>query len=280
MGILALFVPIASVFADSTIVINEFSPHPSDKTEWVELANPEGKDISDYWLDDDLNFSEDAGTSDKKQLSSISMTVSGIYTLLMFSSLFNNSGDSVVLFDASGTVIDQYEYTHDPGENRTIGRSPDRTGTFTILSSATQGSANSAAQPTITSTPTPTTKPTTTPKPPTPTRQSKVPTSAAMQDAEEEETETLPDTAEAESLILSKSKSKLTGIPTAILGVASSAAKKKLSPTPKKKNNKGEVKDFRKDTNMFPFAQFAMTAGGVLLLVCAILLYWKKSRKK
>lgn len=127
--------------------INEFFAHPSTgNKEWVEFYNPDKIDLAAYYLDDDLDFANDSGSSGKKSLSAISYSDTA-YQTFDFESFLNNSGDFVVLFDSNGTIIDQYQYADDPGENVSVGRSPDGTGAYNILSSATKGLANSNPQP-------------------------------------------------------------------------------------------------------------------------------------
>lgn len=122
--------------------INEFMAHPSSgNTEWVEFYNPDSLDLTSYFIDDDTSFASDSGSSSKKSLAT---TTTGIYPSIDLSSMLNNSGDFVVLFDSSGNIIDQYQYTSDPGTDTTIGRSPDG-GSWIILSSASKGSANGGA---------------------------------------------------------------------------------------------------------------------------------------
>lgn len=79
------------------------------------------------------------------------------------SSMFNNDGDTVELFAPDGILVDHYTYTKDPGIDTSIGRAPDGTGNFQVLTSVTEGSPNSLSQPT--STPTPRDKPTKESKP-------------------------------------------------------------------------------------------------------------------
>src|SRR5260370_31432913 len=56
----------------SQLRINEFSPHPSSGNhEWVEFYNPDHLDLSNYWIDDDIEFSSDNGSSPKKKLTVI-----------------------------------------------------------------------------------------------------------------------------------------------------------------------------------------------------------------
>lgn len=122
--------------------INEFLAHPgSGSSEWVEFYNPDNLNLSSYWLDDDTSFTSDSGSSSKKSLSSIN---TGIYPYIELSSMLNNSGDYIVLFSSDGTIIDQYQYTIDPGTDIIIGRSPDG-GSFVTLSTASKGSTNGSA---------------------------------------------------------------------------------------------------------------------------------------
>jgi hypothetical protein len=161
------------------VVINEFVPDSS--TEWVEFhnASDSAEYLKSYYLDNDTDFNSDSGSSAKKALTNLNIT-NVQYPYLEFSSFLNNSGDYVVLFDQNGTIIDQYQYTSDPGAELSIGRSPDITGSFTSLSSTTKGLINSGPQPTPTPSPTlspspsPTATPTSTPIPTkTPTSTSK-----------------------------------------------------------------------------------------------------------
>jgi hypothetical protein len=132
-------------------LINEFMAHPgSGSSEWVEVYNPDNLDLSAFWIDDDTSFTSDSGSSSKKSLSSIG---TGIYPYIDLNSMLNNSGDYIVLFSGDGTIIDQYQYTTDPGTDVTIGRSPDG-GSFVTLSTSSKGATNGSA-----STPSPSTSP-------------------------------------------------------------------------------------------------------------------------
>src|SRR3712207_6768876 len=96
----------AKLYAQTAISINEFSPHPgSGGKEWVEFYNNGDVDMTGYWIDDDTNFSDDAGGSTKKSLAGVSEVADSLYVFELSSSMFNNSGDFVVLFDASGTIV-------------------------------------------------------------------------------------------------------------------------------------------------------------------------------
>lgn len=143
-------------------------PNPtSPASEWVEFYNPDNLDISNYWIDDDTSFTDDSGSSTKKSLSSV-VNNNQTYPYIDLSSILNNSGDYVVLFGSDETIIDQHQYTSDPGKDKTIGKSPDG-GSFITLETSTKGSSNgSSAAPTPSPTPTPTPSSTATPTP-TPT---------------------------------------------------------------------------------------------------------------
>ena len=170
---LSLFFLFTSV-ASAQVVINEFSVTPNP--EWVEFynASSSAEFIKNYWLDDDTNFNDDSGTSSKKQLTGLN-TSNSTYPYIEINSFLNNSGDYVVLFDPGGNLINQYQYTSNPGDNVSIGRSPDNSGGFTVLSSATKGSSNSGPQPTPTPSPSPSPSLTPTPTPtPTPSPSPKV----------------------------------------------------------------------------------------------------------
>src|SRR3989344_3172619 len=75
--------------------INEFLAHPSSgNKEWVEFYNPDNIDLSAYYLDDDLDFANDSGSSTKKSLSSIGSSDTA-YQTFDFESFLNNSGDFI-----------------------------------------------------------------------------------------------------------------------------------------------------------------------------------------
>lgn len=134
------------------VIINEFVPNAD--TEWVELFNTSdsAEYLKAYYIDDDTDFINDVG-SHIKQLSDLNIS-SIQYPFYDLKTFLNNDGDSVVLFDPDGNIVDQYTYSGKPGSNVSIGRSPDHTGGFTILSSPTKGNENSAPMTTATSSPT------------------------------------------------------------------------------------------------------------------------------
>ncbi|OGE33506.1 hypothetical protein A3D83_00870 [Candidatus Daviesbacteria bacterium RIFCSPHIGHO2_02_FULL_41_10] len=159
---LFLFFGVTPVFA-SSVFINEFFPHPSSgNKEWVEFYNKDGVDLSSYWIDDDLSFSDDTGSSAKKSLSSINKD-NLLFPYFELSSFLNDPGDYVVLFSNDGNIVDQYQYTSDPGIDKSIGRIPDGDN-WIILSSSSKGSSNGDILP-PSPTPTPTPSPTPSPTP-------------------------------------------------------------------------------------------------------------------
>jgi len=145
------------------VVINEFKVTPNP--EWVEFynASSSAEFLKSYWIDDDLDFNDDAGSSNKKSLSNLNIS-NMAHPYLEFSSFLNNPGDYIVLFDSSGNLIDSYQYTSNPGDGVTFGRSPNGSGSFSILSSATKGSANSDPLPDPSPSPTPEPEPEATPE--------------------------------------------------------------------------------------------------------------------
>lgn len=149
LGTLFKFFFASSVLAQ--VVINEFSVH-SDP-EWVEFYNASDSAdyLLDYYLDDDNSFTDDQGSSKIKQLKDYALLVGNLpFTVVDLidsegkeKTIFNNDGDFVVLFDANGNLVDQYQYNQDPGKDMTMGRSPDRVGEFRLLNTASKGAINS-----------------------------------------------------------------------------------------------------------------------------------------
>lgn len=138
-------------------LINEFVANSS--VEWVEFYNAtdSAEFIKEYYLDDDTDFNSDSGSSAKKSLSSLN-TTNPYFPFFETGSFLNNGGDWVVLFDSQGNIVDSISYSTDFGENVSMGRSPDGTGSFYVLSGTSQGLPN--LLPKATDTPTPSTTPT------------------------------------------------------------------------------------------------------------------------
>lgn len=161
------------------VAINEF--YPIESSDWVELYNDSSESavIRNYLIKDSQDHS--------KSLANIEDIPAYGYRVVSLN-ILNKDQDSVILFDTgSGVSIDSVVYGSGsdlclPVAGQSIGRLPDISGEFVILSNQTPGQANSLATalscPTATATPaptfTPTPKPTSTPKPtltikPTPT---------------------------------------------------------------------------------------------------------------
>jgi hypothetical protein len=286
--VLFLFSPFLNSFqkahADAHITINEILVHPSSgNKEWVELSNPDNIDLANYWIDDDTSFTDDAGGSSKKSLSGLMQGKDATHPYIETSSMFNNSGDYVVLFDESGTIIDQYQYADDPGSDISIGRSPDGSGSFQILASATQGDTNTSPQPTATPTQPPQPTATNTPRPthtPTPTKTptlTKNPTTTTAKSAS-----TVKDSkslAKADSSLEGAEISTIdiSGMPTAVLGSSIAATK---SITPVKRPGKEEILVKGSTTNTNKTTAIIFIAGAVFFLACGILVYWKIKKKQ
>lgn len=167
-----------SAMPASALVINEFVVNGNP--EWIEFYNEQesAEYIKQYYIDDDLLFTESDETgSGKRVLTNLNTNDIHYPFFDLTSAIFNNGGDYVVLFDGSGTIVDQYQYTSDPGLEVSIGRNPDKSGSFGALEASTKGAANPGVMSTATPVPTvePTNEPTPTnepePTPPSPTQE-------------------------------------------------------------------------------------------------------------
>lgn len=275
-----LFLFSSPLHAESSVSINEFLVHPSSgNDEWIELYNPAKKDLSEYWIDDDTNFSGEEQSAKKKKIADLQadgkyIVTSPEYPYLLLSSFLNNSeGETITLFDSNGNKIAEASYTEDPGSDIAIGRVPDGTGSLQKLATATKGSQNSeriyVPTATPTKTPTPTKAPTAT-KVPTPT---KVPTgtkakSSAFDDnSEEAVSSSVTKVSQGESVNVAD----FTGVPTSVLGTSS--AKKK---TASKSAEKSAEQDSEKS---FPYLSLFFFIIGFLFIGCAILVFLKRKKE-
>ena len=152
------------------VKINEFSANSTP--EWVEFHNAsESADyIKAYYLDDDVVFEPAGGEGSPRLLLSELNTDSLTFPFIDLTSFLNNSGDTVALFDAAGTLLDSHAFgAIAAGESH--GRVPDGTGDFMSFAAGT--TTKCATNVTATPTPTPTPTPEPTPEPtPTPTPES------------------------------------------------------------------------------------------------------------
>jgi len=84
------------------IKINEVMPFPSEGEEWVELYNNDNveRDLSNWIIKD--------SSGSTKKLTAIIPTNG--YSVIKFSSIFNNTGDSVFLYDPNSVERDNFTY--------------------------------------------------------------------------------------------------------------------------------------------------------------------------
>lgn len=252
----------------SGLSINEFLAHPSSgNKEWVEFYNPDNVDLSNYYLDDDTDFNSDIGNSDKKNLTGFNNS-NPLYPYFEISSFLNNSGDHIVLYSETGQIIDQYEYTHDPGADLSVGRFPDGNGEFQILSSATKGYSNSSP-------PTPTQAPTATDKP--------GPTALP----EKNTTKTIPTSftkptfvstiSQVEKIASNSKKSVLGSKNEPIIKLSGKEASLTAEPTIKDNKKEKEVKTLGVSQTNLPL--ILIGAGIIFIVFCGILVGLKYRKK-
>lgn len=256
--------------------INEFLAHPSSgNKEWVEFYNPDQLDLSSYFLDDDTGFSSDTGSSSKKSLATVNSD-NPLFPNFEMSSFLNNGGDHVVLFSPEGEIIDQYQYTDDPGVDTSIGRFPDGSGEFNSLTSSTKGFSNSS--PFI---PTSTPIPTNTPVPiktPTSIKTSTIKTTAKAVDATVVKPTSISTNSQIQKTVSNSSKSVLgdKNQPTIRL----SGEKETSSPTSNIKNE-NKIKEAKVlGSNQNNIFKILIGVGGLFIIACAILLFRHFKNKK
>lgn len=141
-----LLLPFAhDVYAAPGVVMNELMVHPESGSDWVELYNngPDA-DLSGWQL-------KDTGSTALKTFSGT--LAANSYLVIEVTNRLNNSGDTLLLVNGAGTTIDSYSYASDPGINKTVGRSPNGTGNFGLLTESSKGAQNGSAQALPTSTP-------------------------------------------------------------------------------------------------------------------------------
>lgn len=265
----------AKTYAAGPVVLNEVLVHPSaGGKEWVEFYVTDASELKSYWIDDDTDFANDIGSAKKSLDSVLQGNTSQHYFIELSASMFNNSGDTIVLFKSDGTVVDQLSYSDGPGYDVTVGRTPDVSGSFHYLSTATRGSPNSSPRPTVTPTPqpteTPTKQPVSTKEPTATTRASN--TSAPTVRATRVPSPTVPKvspTLKAAS-VSAKTKTASNGAyPTAILGINATAEPTRI-PLP-------SIPVKVKSASNTP--AIATLFGAAFIIACAILLIVKKMRK-
>lgn len=249
------------------VVINEFVPNFS--TEWVEFYNSSSSAeyLKSYYIDDDTDFNSDTGSSAKKQLTGL-ITASATFPYFELSSVFNNSGDYVVLFDEGGNLVDKYQYTSDPGNGVSIGRYPDGSGSFYILTSATKGLTNSSPTPTSTPTPTPTPSPANT-------------SEGSIRTPSEESATPTPASTSVESKPTSKQSATRTPFGEPVIGMDESRGEANVLGIRQKmgsSSESGEVKVAGEEVKKFPFLAVGFILLGVSLISASVVKYTNEKK--
>ncbi len=134
------------------VLINEFLSNPigdddalKPNGEWIELYNPTSSPInlSGWYLTDSDSSHILQITNDNTE----NMVIQPNDFIVLYRNgnqkfSLNNHGDTIRLFDSYGKLIDEFSYSYDPGENRSIGRCPDGSDIWEILDHLTPGSSN------------------------------------------------------------------------------------------------------------------------------------------
>jgi len=102
------------------VVINEFMVNPSQGSDWVELYNSNDQPIYlDSWILDDEGTKSDMVVIKEATISAQAFLVFEVGNRL------NKTGDIVYLINDKGQIVDEYEYTDNPGDDVSFGRMPD-----------------------------------------------------------------------------------------------------------------------------------------------------------
>ena len=124
----------------ATMRLNEISPTPASGSEWVELYNPGALpvDLSGGTLCDDRSTACSIAA-----LSGI-IPSHGFLTISITGSKLNNDGDSVILKDPAGDIVDQMSYGANllPMSGQVLARTIDGAGSWVVSIISTMGAAN------------------------------------------------------------------------------------------------------------------------------------------
>ena len=146
---------------EASVVINEFLPNPSgpssEDTEWIELYSNDSVDLSGWQLGDSVSLYTIASGS--------SIAASGflVFEKSTTNIALNNSGDTVRLLNAQGSVVDNHTYGS-TDEDVSIGRTSNGSGSWVTCTTPTKGSDNNCSEPAPSPTNTPTKTPTQAPQ--------------------------------------------------------------------------------------------------------------------
>jgi len=143
---LIFFFFIFASYSFAQVVINEFLPINPSGGDWIELYNNSDSqvDISGWKADD--------STGNMKTFSSGTTVSSHGFYHFEVAIRLNNDGDTIYLKDQNDNLKDSKGYSSNPGENVSIGRTPDGVDNWVTFSSSTPGSSNGS--PPATSSPT------------------------------------------------------------------------------------------------------------------------------
>ena len=125
----------------SVLRLNEIMPNPTDGDEWVEIYNPSLNEIN---LDGGTLC--DNRASDTCTILNLNGIISGQTwkTFLLSGSKLNNDGDTVILKNAAGEIIDEIKYseTNIPAKGNSLARSISGGGVWEISTTPTQNFEN------------------------------------------------------------------------------------------------------------------------------------------
>lgn len=261
LGLLILLTP-SKIFA-ADVVINEYLPNPSgpssEDTEWIELYNTTTAsfDLTGWQLDD-----QEGGSA--PYILPSGTTIAGNSYLTFEKSvtgiILNNTTDEVRLLNAASEAVEVYAY-EETDEDSSFGRQSDGSDEWITFTTPSKNASNATGV-VPTQTPTPTTEPTRTPTPTkiTPTKQptpTKLPTVTPVKIALTKKVTVSPTVKNADN--------KDT-YPTVVLGAR---AQRNPSPTASSQQS-AKVLGVAKNNIGAGF----MSAGGLLLIACAILMFY------
>ncbi len=102
------------------VVINELLPNPGEGSDWVELYNTTNQDINlDGWVLDD-----EGTKTNMVEIREATMSAYG-FRFFEVGSRLNKTSDTIYLINSQGTIVDEYNYSTNPGEDVSFGRMPD-----------------------------------------------------------------------------------------------------------------------------------------------------------
>lgn len=159
VAVILALIFLSSREVQAAVVINEVFPNPSgdssESTEFIELYNTDADlsvDLAGYRLEEAKGYTI-SGVLEPHNFISFSRSETGL--------ALNNSGDTILLKDPSGEVLDTFTFEK-TDDDLSWSRYPDGVGSFSLTTLATKDAPN-FPPPTPTYTPTPTQAPTATP---------------------------------------------------------------------------------------------------------------------